>query len=358
MAEHQLWAGLDLGARTTTVCIINELGESVREQPCRTDIGEIEAALADFRPALALIAVEAGTEPHLVRKLIDRAYPVRIFEARKASKFLAIRRNKTDSTDAKGLADLARLGRNTVSQVYLKSLECQRLRSQLVLRQKLIILRMAAENSVRARLGLYGRRVQATTSAKLFRDRVLSELSELRRAEGVDLEGDMSPLVEISVTLRVAQQKMDTELKAAAKAHPICQRLMEVPGVGPICALSFFSAIEDPGRFRHAGDVAAYLGLTPRVLQSGDRSRIVGITKNGNKLTRTHLVNAAVSLPRRQPECALAHWANSLRERIGSPRARVALARKLSIVLLTIWKNDRPFQAFPGETAKGLLTPG
>jgi transposase len=132
---------------------------------------------------------------------------------------------------------------------------------------------------------------------------------------------------------------------------------MEVPGVGPICALSFYSAVEDPSRFRRAGDVAAYLGLVPRRYQSGSTSRTFGITKTGSKLTRTHLVTAATSFGNTGPDCALKRWFLSLRERAGSRRARVALARELAVILLSMWKNDTAFVAEAPEPVADDLPP-
>ena len=348
MGSGTVWVGLDLGLARTNICVLDELGIPLREQPCPTILGDMEEALAPFpKPTIGMIAVEAGSDTHIVRKLLDRGYPVAIFEARKASKFLAIRRNKTDSSDARGLADLARLGRNTVSQVHLKSLECQQLRSKLIMRHKLVHLRLAAEGAVRSRLVLYGRRFKSPAAYGATREHVEKELAQLRTEEGIDLFDDLLPLVEICDGLRSYMKRLDLELAQRARDHPVCNLLMEVPGVGPITALSFYSAIEDPDRFRHASDVAAYLGLVPRRYQSGDVSRTVGITKNGSKLTRSHLVTAATVLRARAPDCALKDWALALKERVGSSRSRVALARKLAIVMLSMWKCGRHFEPYP-----------
>jgi transposase len=350
-----VWVGLDLGQARTTICVTDNMGVPLREQPCGTVLGEVEEVLAPFpRATIGLIAVEAGSDTHLVRKLVDRGYPVAIFEARKASKFLAIRRNKTDSSDARGLADLARLGRNTVSQVHLKSLECQQLRSKLIMRHKLVHLRVAAEGAVRSRLALYGRRFKSPAAYRPIHEQVEKELVQLRAEEGVDLLDDLLPLVETCDGLRAYMKRLDLELAERARAHPVCQLLMEVPGVGPVTALSFYSAIEDPARFQHASDVAAYLGLVPRRYQSGDVSRTLGITKNGSKLTRSHLVTAATVLRARAPDCALKDWALQLKERVGSSRSRVALARKIAVVLLSMWKSSRHFEPYPVGSAAGF----
>jgi transposase len=130
---------------------------------------------------------------------------------------------------------------------------------------------------------------------------------------------------------------------------------MGVTGVGPICSLSFYSAIEDPCRFKRASDVAAYLGLVPRRHQSGEVSYTRGITKTGNTMTRTHLVNAALVFSSKGPDSDLKDWALALRERIGWQRARIALARKLAIVLLIMWRTGAEFEPRPHPKAESLV---
>lgn len=345
MNTDQTWIGLDLGEQWTNVCVLNDAGEVLAEQQCPTQFAEVKTALSPFPiPQIALISVEAGTGTHLVRSLTNAGYPVRIFEARKASKFLAIRRNKTDCSDAKGLADIGRLGQNTVSQVYLKSAECQELRSQLVMRHKLVQLRVGAEATIRSRFALHGRRLVVSAAPGSLRRHAQAHLEALRASEGINLKPDIGPLVELCEGLRTYLAKLDKRLAGTAKRHPVCSLFMEVPGVGPICAVSFYSAIEDPHRFRRASDVGAYLGLTPRRYQSGEVNRTLGITKNGNKLTRSHLVTAATVLRRHAGDSALGEWALRATERIGSHRARVALARKLAVVLLVMWKSGAHFE--------------
>ena len=352
MNTEHVWIGLDLGLRRTHVCVIDDDGETVHEQDCETALAPLEGAISSFpRECIGLIAVEAAGDTHIVRKLRNVGFPVAMFESRKASKFLAVRRNKTDEGDARGLADLARIGRNSISQVYLKSPECQQLRGQLVLRKKLVHMRVAVEGVLRSRLALYGRQLKRSEAKGGLRRIVQTELSHLKAEDGVDIADDVLPLVDVGESLKAYLTSLDARLEKRAKAHPVCRLLMEVPGVGPICALSFFSAIEDPTRFKHAKDVAAYLGLNPRRYQSGEASRTRGITKTGNKLTRTHLVTAAMVFGVHAPDCALKEWYFKLRKRIGGKRARVALARKLSIILLTMWKGGVHYETYPSEDA-------
>lgn len=348
MNSAKVWVGLDLGQHRTNVCVVDNSGALLHEACCSTTLFDLQAALAAYpTTSMGLIAAEAGADTHVIRKLRASGYPIAIFESRKASKFLAVRRNKTDSSDAHGLADLARLGLHTVSQVYLKSPACQQLRGQLVMRHRLVRLRVAAEGTLRSRMALYGRPFKTPYAPGSVRTQIDSQLAIINEQDGVDLKDDLSPLVDVCESLRAYLRQMDVALEKQAKGHPVCQRLMEVPGVGPICALSFYTAIEDPSRFNSSADVAAYLGLVPRRYQSGEISRTKGITKNGSKMTRTHLVTAATVFRDRGPDCALKEWALALRERIGPRRSKVALARKLAILLLTMWKNETHFERYP-----------
>lgn len=348
MTGESMWVGLDLGETRSSVCVVDGSGGLVHEEDCQTSLEDILCALAPFPlERLAMIAVEAGSATHLIRKLRSLGYPVAIFEARKASKFLAIRRSKTDASDARGLADLGRLGTSTVSQVHLKSVDFQQLRSELVLRHKLVRIRVAMESSIRSHLLLYGLRLKSTVALGGIKRNFDAAASELLAREGIDLTAELGPLVDFCESLRVYLRSVDRRLDTRAREHPVCSRFMEIPGVGPISALSFYSAVEDPSRFSRVADVGAYLGLVPRRRQSGEISRTAGITKNGNKLTRLHLMAAALALRLGKRDCALRDWDVALRERIGPNRAKVAVARKLAILMLVIWQRGARFEAYP-----------
>jgi transposase len=354
MDSDMVWVGLDVGLRRTHLCIVDHEGEAVHEVDCETSLPALAGALSKF-PAdrIGLIAVEAGSETHIVRELQGAGFSVAMFEARKASCFLAVRRNKTDASDARGLADLARVGRNTVSQVYVKSPECERMRSQIALRKRLVILRVAAEGTLRSRFALHGTAYRRDRRDGAVRRQVQDFIAKVKVSENADLSADLLPLADVCENLKSCVKSIDQRLSQFAHADDVCRLLMEVPGVGPICALSFTSAIEDPARFRRASDVAAYLGLVPRRYQSGQVSRTLGITKTGSKLTRTHLVIAATSFGHYAPECRLKTWHQAVKNRCGSRRANVALARKLSSVLLAMWKRRQHFQLDPTTALTG-----
>lgn len=120
---------------------------------------------------------------------------------------------------------------------------------------------------------------------------------------------------------------------------------MTTSGVGPITAISFVTTIEDPHRFRRSQDVGAYLGLTPRRYQSGDVDINGRISKCGDRLTRKLLFEAAnAMLSRISMPLALKEWGAAIGRRSGFWKARVALARKLSVILHRMWIDERPFE--------------
>lgn len=346
MKSEQYWVGVDFGQARSSLCVVDDGGAVIRECECDTSVADVEAALSEFpREKIEKLALEAGCATYLTRKLRQRGYPVVIFEARKLKRLLEIRRNKSDVNDARGIADVARLTNDTPSQVYLKSLDCQHLRTRLQLRHKLIQHRLAAEGFVRSLLQLHGGQLKRTGRGVGFRQDVDDELKRLWLREGIDLFDNIEPLVEIADGLRTHLRSIDDWLTKTVRSHPVCSRFLAIPGVGPVCALSFYSAVEQPSRFPRSSDVAAYLGLTPRLYQSGEVRRMFGITKMGNKLTRGHLYIAARNLLiTKNQTSVLQDWSLALADRVGSGKARIAVARKLSILMLTMWKNGTNFE--------------
>jgi transposase len=140
------------------------------------------------------------------------------------------------------------------------------------------------------------------------------------------------------------QRAVDRELMNEAREIDICQRLMEIPGVGPICALTFYAAVDNPYRFSHTVEIGSYFGLTPRIRQSGLTVRKARISKMGNKSVRSLLVRAAaLYLHSDQADPHLRDWTLRIEKRRGRAPSRVALARKLAVIMLAIWKSGGHF---------------
>jgi len=344
----EFWVGLDVGSRETALCVTDESGSVVEERTVVTDVTAVHSALANYKHAIALVGAEAGADVHLIRKLREIGYPAVAFECHKVSKILAVRRNKTDANDARGLADVARLARNVVPQVHIRGMDCQRLRSLLNLREQLVRQRVAAEASLRSTVRFYGGTIKSIRSAQALRQHVAVEIARLATEEKIDLTDDLQPLVSLCESIRAYVSRIDRQLQEQANNNPICRRFMEIPGVGVICALSFFSAIEDPSRFARIANVGSYFGLVPKVRQSGQYSRSMRINKAGDERTRARLImSARVILGKCRQDLRLKDWGLEVSARAGNKKAWVAVARKLAIVMLSIWKSDGEFQAYP-----------
>lgn len=347
MHASRYWVGVDYGQTRSNVCILDDAGATVQQCECKSDATSLKSALSVV-PAreIARIGWEAACGVHIVRKLRCDGYNVVLFETRKLKRLLEIRRNKNDKNDARGIADAARLARELPTQVHLKSVDCQHLRTRLQLRQQLIQQRLAAEGFVRSLLHLHGCGLPRTGRGTSFQDKVREELERLWLSEGIALFDEIEPLADLACNLRSHIKRMDAWLDAVVKENPVCRRFLDIPGVGPVCALSFFSAVGEPTRFRQTSDIAAYFGLAPRLHESGEVRRMFGITRMGNKLTRGHLYIAARHLLRvRSQTSNLQEWALALQKRVGPGRARIAVARKLAIVMLSMWKHETRFES-------------
>lgn len=232
-------------------------------------------------------------------------------------------------------------------QVHVKSPGCQILQSELLLRRKMLQQRLAAQGIMRALFALHADQTVRASPGAAHRAATEALLMQLK-GEGLDISDQVLPVLEVQEGLNRYLKATDRKLAKLAKSHPVCGRLMTIPGVGYLTALSFYCAVEDPDRFERLEAIGPYLGLVPRVHQSGTMKRRLGISKRGNKMTRTLLTLGARSLMRPAVEnTAIKEWGLKVAERSGKRKAQVAVARKLAIVMLAVWKSGHSYQAFP-----------
>lgn len=353
---RRIWAGLDVGVETTAVCIIDDSGEIVHQATCATALKDVRRELSCLRRRRhARVALEASTGTHLARGLRTHGYEVDLFEQRQLSKFLRLRRNKTDAGDAIGIANAARLGASTISKVHLKTLECQYLQSRLTIRRHLVRQRVASTNVLGRQLELYGGRLRCCSGTKL-RSRVEAEMRAVFGRGSNGLTEELRKLLDRCEELIDHQHALDRELKRLALGNEVCCRFMEIPGVGPLCALSFYVTVGDPSRFARSADIGSYLGLTPRISQSGLSMRMGRISKMGSSSTRALLVGAGMKFMRfEKGESTLGSWAAALEVRRGRRKAAVGLGRKLATVMLAMWKSGESYE--PRRSGRPLAAP-
>jgi transposase len=263
--------------------------------------------------------------------------PVVCIDARHAHAALSVRMNKSDQNDARGLAELVRIG--WYREVNVKTEESQRIRAILVARSRLVSIRRDIENQVRSMIKEYGL-VFPRAIALPFRKKIIELLGGEHQLSAV-----IEPLLAIHEQVCQQQGKLDNQVRQLARSDEISRRLMTVPGVGVVTALTFRHTIDDPSRFRSASSVGAYLGLTPRRNQSGDTDTNGKISRWGDRLLRTYLFEAAtVLLYRTKKWCSLKAWGMKLAKRVGMKKAKVAVARKIAVILHCIWVDGTSFE--------------
>ena len=245
--------------------------------------------------------------------------------------------NKTDANDAEGLAQIVRTG--WYRQVQVKSLDSHLIRTLLAARAGLVTMHRDVANQIRGTLKTFGL-VLGKVAAGTFEARVRQLIA------GNPL------LVEVIEALLKVWRSTGEQLVTLhrrvlwlAQTDETCRRLMTVPGVGAVTAAAFLATVDDPERFRRSSSVGAYFGLTPRRCQSGDIDYTGRISKRGDGLMRTYLFEAAnVLLTRVSTWSTLKAWGMRLAKRSGATKAKVALARKLAVILHRLWCDGTSFR--------------
>ena len=316
----EVYAGLDVSDKSTHVCVVDGSGVVVWSGACATDPDVIARTLKTRARGLVRVVLETGPlSAFLYHGLAERGVAVICVCARHAKGVLSARVNKSDPHDAEGLAQMARTG--WFKAVRIKAEATHMDRAQLKIREQLISSRNAMANQLRGLLKLFGLRMGKVTTPGKRRERLVALF-----AQKPELEAIMAPLVESLEALEAQIRRSSKLLAAHAAADLVAARLMSVPGVGPITALTFKSSIEDPGRFARGQDAGAFAGLAPRRSQSGERDYKGRISKAGDPMLRSALYEAANNLlVRVKRPCALQTWGKQLALTKGPKRARVTV---------------------------------
>jgi transposase len=344
----KLYVGLDLSQRKTAICVVDDKGKMVTEGSALTlpsDISEwLRSHNIDF-PSIEAVCLEAGAVSSFVYKGLEaNGLPVVCVDAYQAHQFLKTQRNKTDKNDARGLAQFIRLGGDYIRVVAVKDTITQEQRMLLTLRQRYVMQKVSIENAISGILKPLGIIVpRGWHSPGSFSTAFFETLAKNENV-GPCLRTALIDAIDNYSSVNDTLDRLNHQIKKVATEHPVCRRLMTVPGVGPIISLSFVTAIDNPRRFTRSSDVGAYLGLTPKKYQSGDMDHNIGISKAGNTMTRTHLVQAAtILLYSSKKHSTLRAWGTGLAKRRGHHIARVAVARKLSKILYRMWVDETDF---------------
>jgi transposase len=340
MHTNTLTVGLDLGDRCHTACVLDAAGEIIaREQVVNT-----RACLEAFsqRFPSATIAMETGTHSPWISRLFQACgHRVIVANARKL-RAISQSDTKSDEEDAEMLARLCRADPKLLKPVRHRSEACQRALLELKVRDTLVRSRVDQTNSLRFLVKSLGLRVPTGIKATAFTRKAREALDPATCAL-------VEPLLQTIDTLSAHIKALDQRLEKMAEVqYPDTARLQQIAGVGPITALCYVLTLETPDRFAHARDVGAYLGLVPRRDQSGESDKQLPITKAGNTQLRCLLVNCAhYIMGPFGPPSDLRETGLRLSARGGKSakkRAVIAVARKLAVTLMVLWKTRAEYQ--------------
>jgi transposase len=333
--EH--FAGLDVSVNETSVCIVDDTGRIVREVKVGSEPETLLAVLKTGAYRFKRIGLEAGPlSQWLYSALAEAGLPAICVETRHMRAALQAQINKTDRNDARGIAQMMRAG--LFRPVHVKTIRSQKLRMLLTHRKLLQSKAIAIENDLRGTLRNFGLKVGMVGTVK-FEGRIKELVADIP-----DLAGMVEPLLIVRRVLREQIAVLHRRLLAIVKDDAVCRRLMTIPGVGPVVALTYRATVDVPARFRNSKAVGAVFGLTPARYQSGESDRTGAISKCGDGMMRVMLYEAAqILLVRTAKWSWLKAWAMQIARRRGMKKAIVALARRLAVIMHRIWVDGTEF---------------
>ena len=336
------YVGIDVSLEASSVCVVDGNGKIVREGKIVSEPDALIAWLGGLKLELTRIGLEAGPlSQWLYAAMRQAGLAVELLETRHVRNALKTMPVKTDRNDARGIAQLMRLG--WFRPVHCKSIPAQETRALLTARKLVQVKLHDIEMSLRGILRGFGLKVGPTTPAR-FEGRIRELV-----AGHPSLDTIAQGLLAVRVALRREFDRFEKQVLAVARCDTRARLLMSVPGVGAIVSLTFAAAIDDPARFKSSKQVGPYFGLTPTKYQSGETDIDGRISKIGDAWVRAVLYEAAnIILTKPLKGCtALKSWAMKLARRSGMKKAKVALARKLAVILHRMLADGTPFTNQP-----------
>ena len=334
----EFFIGLDVSMASTSVCALNANGEIVSEAKVPSDPESLVEHLRGLPGKIAAVGLEAGPlSQWLHGGLSEAGFETVLMETKRVKSALKAAPVKTDRRDAEGIAHLLRMG--WFQPVHCKSVASQEKRALLGSRNALAGGIIRPELSVRGILRNFGLKLGRVSKGR-WEDRI-RELA----SENAMLSDVVAPILRLRAQMRDELAMMTKRIRSLAMSDATCRLLMTMPGVGPVTALTFVTAVDDPVRFRRARDIGAWAGLTPKRSQSGERDVSGGITRAGDVALRTALFQAATVMLNGSTKMNwLKSWALRSAARRGRKRATTALARRMGVVLLRMWMDGTEFR--------------
>jgi len=341
--EH--YAGIDVSLECSSVCIVDATGKIVREGKVASEPEALIAWFGSSRLDLVRIGLEAGPLSQWLYPAMQRAgLAVELLETRHVRRAFETMLVKSDRNDARGIAQLMRHG--WFKPVHCKSLAAQEMRALLTARKLVQSKLHDVQNSLRGILRGFGLKVGETTSPR-FSGRITQLVTG-----HPNLEVIAEALLAVHAVLLREFKGFEKRLRLTARSDGRARLLMSVPSVGTIVALIYASAIDDPARFTSSKQAGAHFGLTPKKYQSGEIDYSGRISKIGDASVRAALFEAAhIMLTKPLKGCTqLKSWAMRIARRAGMRKAKVALARKLAVIMHRMLADGQPFNPTAAAT--------
>jgi transposase len=328
---------IDLGGRESQICVRAGDGQILEE---------VRRPTADLRKYLekrprSVVVVETCAEAFRVaddaRELGHQVHVVPSSLARSLG--VGSHGVKTDVRDARNLSETScRMGK--LPSVHIPVAASRERKAICGLREGLVSARTQLVNTVRGWIRGQGIGTTRSGAIETYPKRVREHHQKRReRALPAYVERQLKAIERLNELIQEATEQVEE----VATADPTCRLLMSVPGVGPVTAVRFAAAIDDPHRFANAHLVQSYVGLTPGEDSSSKRKRLTSITKAGPKAVRWTLVQAAWTARRCRKNDPMVVWAQGIEARRGRAISVVALARKMAGILWAVWKTGKPY---------------
>jgi len=334
----EYYVGIDVSLKESHLCVVDSKGKIVRESKVASDPEALAHFITEIGFPITRVGLEAGPLSQWLREgLISAGIEVVLLETRHVKAALSAMTVKTDRKDARGIAQLLRMG--WYRPVHGKSVDSQEVRALLVGRKLLQAKLLDVELSIRGILRGFGLKV-----GEVSRGRFDARVRELADGHAM-LEAVIGAMLQARGALWNEFTRLHREMLKIARADNVCRRLMSAPGIGALVAITYRSAVDDPCRFGKSRTVGAYFGLTPKKYQSGETDIDGGVSRVGDAMVRTALFEAAhIMLTRATRFSTLKRWAIGVAKRRGMKRAKVALARKFAVVLHRMWTDATEFR--------------
>jgi transposase len=332
------YAGIDVSLGLSSVCVVDATGQIIREAKVASEPEALTTFFAGLSLPLTRIGLEAGPLSQWLHAGLQRAgFEVVLLETRHVKAALSAMIVKTDRRDARGIAQLLRMG--WFRPVHCKSPPAQEVRALLMARKQLQAKMRDVELSLRGLLRGFGLKVGEVSKGQFAaRVRTLT-------AGHATLERIADAMLRAREALQREFARLHRAMLAIVRGDEVCRRLMTVPGVGALIAVTFTSAVDQPERFSRSRAVGVHFGLTPKKYQSGETDITGAVSRVGDPMVRTALYEGAhIMLTRSVRFSALKRWALEVAKRRGMKRAKVALARKLAVILHRMWVDGTTFR--------------